>query len=564
VLCALGCTRTQRDVDGGTAEVARAGLELTSTGLDLPRLQPSAAYQFYPGVGAGGGQLFAAWADGRFQRGAYYHVMGARLPMDGGAPDRPSVRVDDERSQFGEWPWVAYSQGRFLVTWLDDGPYRPWYRLYALDGSPVGPPELLLSSPGSSGGFPSASGADDHFLVVWGDYDGATALGLALVRLDGSRTTPDGGVGFGPPVASRAQLPRAAWSGANHVVTWLTEWRDGGVSIGVVPVAVDAGVPAPGAVQWLAGPSGIANTVPAVASSEGWVAVVWASAPSGVELALAMPDGGLGAPAPLLSTAGPVRELALAPVPGGFLLVRAEALDAGTVTVATPFSVDGGVLGPDQPVCTSCGDVAVTATGGGAWAVWTDGDFVVGAPLSVDGRRLAAPQRLAWGANAQVGSSVSACDGGFVVGWYDDREDSPGLRVSRVSALGIVERPEGVLLPPGPVASPSFPAVTGMVMTPTAGWLLAYGSPGATLYELTTDGDPVPGGARVVADTARFVQGPVPHRGGVAWAMAPSLGPGVLARVAADGTLLDGDVDAGDGRIHVDFPPVARGGRRRG
>ena len=511
-----GCAPPQEASPGRTLQSA---LVVRQLGLDTPRLQASAGPQWQPSVSGAGGVLFAGWTDCRFDSCIYYDAVGARLTERGALLDPTGILISGPESQFGAAPVGAFLQDQLLLAWNDEGPYRGWYRFLAVDGGVLTRPDRLTGLPPDSyGGYPSVSAANDHALVVWDSFDGPEGVGMAVLLPDGRRATPDGGLGLGPPLGARSV--RTVWTGAEHLVAFDSLPRDGGVLVGVAAVQVDGGRPLAQPHAWLGGPEPKGS--PVVAASGGAAVVAWpeSAAPWGIQFCARGDDGGFSAPAPWVATPGRVEALALAPADGGYLVLRSEVGDGGSSLLATAVTADGGARGPDRLIATSRfgAEVALTPVDGGFYAVWTQDDQVVGAPLGPDGDALGPPSLLSRSANAQVGSSVGVLDGGYLVSWLDNREDAPGLRLSRVSLTGEVESPAGVVVLPVVPRAGSVRGSTQLVSTSEALWLVARVGSELLFYLLDGSGSaagPVP---QYDAGNMWSTSGPVPHGADLVWA----------------------------------------------
>ena len=515
----------------------KSALKLQTLGLDAPRIQASAGPQWQPHVSAGGGLVFAGWTDCRFNSCSTYDAVGVRLTEGGELLDPTGLRISGPESQFGAQPVSAFLGNRFLLAWCDEGRVRGWYRLLPTDGGSATAPDRLTGLPPDSyGGYPDISVEGDHALVVWDSFDGPEPVGMAVILPDGRRTTPDGGVGFGPP--ARNNLARTLWSGSAHLVAFRSTPFDGGVLVGAGTVHVDGGLPVADSFAWVGGPEPKGR--PVLAASGGVAVIAWPTAaePWGVQFAPQLP-GGVGSSPPSLwvPTASRVTDMALAPADGGFLLLRSEVPDGGSLVFATVVPADGGARGPDHLLSSGryAADVAVTPVDGGFFAVWTLDEQVVGAPLTPEGQAVASPKLLARAANSQVGPAVAAVDGGFLVAWFDNRDDDPGLRVTQVSLQGEVRTPAGIVVEP---ITPQYGSISGtswLLPTSEARWLATHRRQELTFHRLDDSGGP--GGPPVRLDAGYFFSRPVQHGAAVAWATGQG-GDQALFQLGPDGTLL--------------------------
>lgn len=202
--------------------------------IDKPITGSSASGdQYSPAIAsAGGGKgYFAVWYDRRGVRPALY---GARIASDGTVVDQTGVAI---ASGVGyTQPSIAASADGYIVTWgvatvdLYEGPGIYAVRLDA-NGAPLDKTPLVLAQNQTNAQLPTAAFDGADWLVAWQRYAATTSYDVAAARVPKSGA-PDGVVVDVSNATDAEYQPIVSFDGDGWLVSWRTYQQVFGRRIG--------------------------------------------------------------------------------------------------------------------------------------------------------------------------------------------------------------------------------------------------------------------------------------------------------------------------------------------
>jgi hypothetical protein len=220
-----------RGTGGGTYVGAGAGVSVPLT----DELRPVAArllvgsarklpqrkelYQRSPAMAYGQGTHLMVWQEGWHGVGGKSDILAVRLNEKGRRIDRkPIVICSAPNAQTS--PDVAFSDGKFLVSWSDfrnGGDYDIYATLVDLEGKVATQGGFKLA--GGKGGQVHPAVASDRagkFLVVWQDYASGKFFDIRGLRVSAQSGKPlDATAGVCLP---RGEMPDVVWTGKNWFI----------------------------------------------------------------------------------------------------------------------------------------------------------------------------------------------------------------------------------------------------------------------------------------------------------------------------------------------------------
>ncbi len=457
-LVAWGDSRSGNGDDIYASRVSASGVVQDATGISVSAAPGS---QDYPSVASNGLDYLVAWQDGR---GSTRDIYASRVSAAGVVQDNAGFAVSTAAGN-QERPSVASNGSDYLVGWLDHRRGGDLWDVYVgrvtVEGE-VGPVDGLLVSTmaeeldtsNDPWGGPTIASDGANYLVGWmGLRAGNWDIYVSPVDADDFVVQSTGVVAS---LSVNEQAGAVASNGSGFLVVWSENRSGRGADIFASRVSGSGVVEDP--VGLLVSAAAGSQAGASVASNGTDYLVTWSDGRAGgTDIYAARVTGGgvVLDPMGLPVTTGKVQlsPSSVASDGANYLVVWSQGAWGASDIYASRVSASGVIEDVDGIAVSTASDdqysPSVASNGSGYLVAWQDSrgglSGIYAARVSLQGVVADASGVLVAQDNGpREDPSVASNGESYLVAWEDRRNNNWDVFASRVSALGIVEDPEGL------------------------------------------------------------------------------------------------------------------------